>query len=168
MINDSSRKLFGKIRVIDILAIIIILAAIGGIGLKYSKARSVVAPFIKADEIQTVFFCEEVPEFSASQMEIGDIVEEPDRKVVFGHVKEIRIGKSINYVVSESGEYVVSSKAGYVSVYITVEGKGLYTNGSKIGGVTFDNTDYFIGREFAFRAGKVGMFGRISEVSKKG
>lgn len=146
MIMDNKGKLFGKVSIIDILIVVIILAGIvGGLGYKYSKSKTP-GVFVKNDDIQITFYAEEVPDFVANAIKPGAIFKESIQDVTFGQVKnasDIKIDKPVSYAANQNGEIMRSNtKQGYVSLFVTVEGKGIYSEN----GITINSVPYYIGQ----------------------
>ncbi len=165
MLIDNRGKLFGKVNIIDILIILILIAGIAMAGLKFFKSKTV-TPFTRLDDIRTEIFCEEVPEYAGKEIKPGDVIKDPIKNAEIGHVKDVKLKDSVSYGTDSSGKWVVSPKPGYVSVYLVVEGKGVYNDGKAKSGITFDNSEYWIGRQIELRAGNGALLGRISKFSK--
>lgn len=161
MFIDSKGKLFGKISIIDILIILVVLAGTAGLAYKVNNSKTI-TPFTKTDDIQVVFSADEIPEFVAKVMKVGDIVKDPIKGTVFGKVKDIKKGTSISRVETADGRIVVAERPGYVSLKVTIEGKGIYTNS----GITFDNADYYIGKSLEIRVGNTAIYTRIYDLKK--
>lgn len=155
-----------KIWITDVIIILVIIIALAGVWNKYAQAHSIM-PFSKPDSIQIVFYCESGTEVAADQVKLGDLVQDSDKGVEFGHVIDVKVGKSVSYGTSDKGEVVQSPKPKYASVYITVIGNGLYSDGKVSNGITFDNIDYWIGMNFSFKVGNAAFFGRIDDVEKR-
>lgn len=146
MIMDNKGKLFGKISIIDIIIVLVIVAGIvGGLGYKYSKSKTP-GVFVKNDDVQITFYVEEVPDFVAKAIKPGAICKESIQDVVFGQVKDagdIKIDKPVSYSSNDKGEIVRSNtKEGYVSLYVTVQGKGIYSDN----GLTINSVPYYVGQ----------------------
>lgn len=161
MIIDSKGKLFGKVSIIDILIVLVIIAGVGGVTYKFNKSKAV-TPFTKTEDIQIVFFTEDIPDYVAQSIKQGDLVKDRVSNSVFGRVKEVKIDKGIFYAPNDRGEMVASSKPGYVSLMLTVEGQGIYTDN----GVTFGNVDYYINKTLEVRAGNTAIWTRVYNIRK--
>lgn len=162
MIMDNKGRLFGKISIVDVVIIFVVVAAIAGIGYKFSKSK-MLNPFSQGDTVQIQFFWEETPEYAVESIKVGDTARDPSRNAVFGTVKEVKKGPSISWGVDSQGRQVKSSKEGYNSVLVTVEGKGIYSSN----GVSFDGSEYAVGKTLEVRAGNGTFWCRISGISKK-
>lgn len=141
MLIDSKGKLFGKISVVDILIVVIILGAFAGVAYKLKKSN-VVSPLAKAYTIQTVLYTDATTESSAKAIKEGDTVKDKVTGATLGKVTKIDIGPSIIYGIDAQGKVVASQKPGYVSVKITVQGKGTYDEM----GATFGSSNYYINK----------------------
>ena len=167
MFIDKKGRLFGKISIIDVLIVAFAIAVACMAAFKWGwlgTARSV-GPFIQeAHDILIEFYQEEAPDFVVKAAKIGDNAVEALKNTSFGRVVDIKVGKSVSWVKTESGEYVASSKEGYLNVIIVMETTGfLGSGGAKIGG-----EEYFIGRTIDLYAGRAAFRGRISGIAKKG
>lgn len=167
MIIDSKGKLFGKISIIDILIVLVLLAAIAGVGYKYAASKTT-TPFTVKDDIRMKFYGAEVPEYAANSVKAGDTVKDLVKGTVFGTVKEVVVDKAISVASTDRGEIVQASRPGFASIMITVEGKGLLGDGRS--GVTIDNSEYYIGDAIdKLRAGNAALYYnvRVYDISKK-
>lgn len=163
MLIDDKGRLLGKISIIDILLVVILasvlLFGLNKIGL-FSPKDALVD---NRDKIEIVFYQEEVNDFTANGVNIGDPATESLQNSSFGHVTGVEIGDSISWGSDIEGNQVATSKEGYSSIYITLESKGTVgPNGLKIGG-----SDYYIGEIITLRVGNTIFFGRISDANRK-
>lgn len=163
MIVDGKGKLFGKISIIDIVIVLVIVVAVAGVGYKYTKSKTA-SPFVKMDTIQLQFYQEEVPEYAAKAVNVGDAAIDAEQSSDFGKVVDVKVDKSVSWLQNPIGKIEPSSKPGYSSIYITMETKGVMGDtGVKIG-----NATYNIGKTVTLKAGKSIFYGRISDLKKKG
>ena len=162
MIIDSKGKLFGKVSIIDILIVLIVLAAVAGVAYKFTKSKTA-SPFVKLDNLEIKFYQEEVPEYVAKAVKRGDLAVESEQNSVFGRVTDIKVDKSVSWSQTPIGEIIQSTKPGYSSVLITIEGKGIYGDS----GVRIGNADYYIGRTTLLKVGNAIFYGRIYDIRKK-
>ena len=162
MIIDKKGRLFGKVSIIDILAIAIVIAIAVFVGGKLKKADTG-SPFTpKEDRIQTVYLIEELRDFVADELKVGDLARESVHKAIFGNVVDIKRDKSIYWVRTDQGRISKSSREGYSCVYITMEGTGTYGNN----GVTIGTGEYFIGQSIVLNIGKTQLYGVICDMKK--
>lgn len=161
--SKNNNKLKRRFTVIDLAIILVVIISIVGIGRKFTKAK-VSTPFTaKMDKIQISYFIEEVPEFAAEAIEIGSPVRESIQSASFGKVSDIVIEDSISWSRADDGSYVSSSKDGYSSLLITMDGEGII--GSN--GVTIDKSVYYIGQTLTIYAGNSMLQnGRIADIKK--
>lgn len=168
MVIDNKGKLFGKINIIDLFILLIIVAALVGLGPKFITSRTVNPIFNTAEKIVVEVYIEETPEFVASLIKKGDLVKDPARNAALGNVTDIKIDKSVFFAPNDKGEIVKTSKPGYNSIIVIAEGTGIYADGTTQVGVSFESADQFVGRTQEFRIGNTAVYGRISSFKKKG
>lgn len=163
MIIDKKGRILGKVSIIDVLVLLLILAVLGGVGYKYKKSGTA-TPFTRLDDLEITLYQEEAPEPAAKGVKTGDPVREAIQGSYFGKVKDVKIDKSVSWVEDRNdGKYVASFKQGYASIYITIEGKGLFGDN----GVTIDNAVYFVGKTLEVRVGNSVFWARIWDIRKK-
>ena len=162
MIIDDKGRLFGKVSIIDIIAVLIIVA-IGIFGYRYvfSSSTSYLAP--KDDTIQIVFYEEEVSSFTANRVKIGDPARERLQNADFGKVVDVKVGESVSWGESDEGHFVSTGKEGFSSIYITMEAKGIMDRS----GIIIDKAQYYIGQYITLYVGDCALYGTIHYAEKK-
>lgn len=158
--EDKGRK-FRKINIIDLLIIFIIIAAGLFVFNKFGKAR-VLTPFKEQDKMRITFWSESLPEYAVDAIRTGDVVQDKITTAVFGKVIKTEKGRDIDFRPGVNGEIVKSSKEGYCSLLLTVEGEGVDTPT----GTTFGNNDYFIYKYVEIKIGKTFAYARIKSIDK--
>jgi hypothetical protein len=161
MIMDNKGKLFGRISIVDILIVVIIIAGIVGAYYKFGKS-SMGTTFTKTEKIQMTFYMEDTSDFVAKSVNVGDIVKDRVQGTVLGKVTDVKIGPDIVFYPDADGKAVKSSKPGYASITITVEGQGVYSNTE----ATFGGSDYYVNKSFELRVGIANLFPRISAIKE--
>jgi hypothetical protein len=162
MLLDAKGRLFGKVSIVDILVLFVIGIVVGGLGYRYTRSSSVVMG--KGDPITIEFFIEETPTFAAEAIKQGDLAADFQMGAVFGRVTKMTIGEAITYGQNSVGEIVKSSREGYSSLYLSVDGDGFL---SREGGVTINNVDYFIGHTTILRVGSAKIMGRVFDIKRR-
>jgi len=162
MIIDNKGKLFGKVSIVDIMIVLVVLAAIAGVAYKVTRNDSI-TPFAKLDTIQTELYFEEMTDFAAESLKVGAIVKEQSMGATLGKVIAVYSAPSISYGVANDGSIVQTTKPGYSSVRIVIEGNGKYGEN----GVYFDNAAYYINSSYAFFVGNTKLWGQISDFRMK-
>jgi hypothetical protein len=135
---------------------------VGGLFYKFGKSGTV-TPFTKAQTIKMTIFNEDVPNFISDNVKVGDLVRDRVQNVVIGKVTEIKLGPDINYNPNDKGEEVVSSKPGYSSVTVVIDGSGLYN----ANGATFGGVEYFINKNVEWRVGITDFYAKITSLAKE-
>jgi len=167
MIIDSKGKLFGKVSIIDIVIVLVVVAAIVGVGYKITQSNTITLT-TKTDSIRLTFFSNESPEYAVKAVKEGDVVKDFEQGAVFGKVVgDIKADKALSYeefTEYVDGEWIVGSRPGYCSYYMTVDGEGVI---NADGGVNYGGANYYVGRTVIIRAGNNVFTGRIYSIEKK-
>lgn len=161
MVIDKNGKLFGKVSIIDIIIVFVILGVIGGAIYKFSVSNTA-TPFAIKDEFYIEFYCDEGPDFAINSIQVGDIATNYENGNTFGEVISITTDEVQRPTETNTGEYVISPKPGYLSAKINIKTNGFI---KEQGGVLIDNVDYYIGRTIILRAGKAVISARVFNVS---
>lgn len=156
MIKDG--KLFGKINVIDFIVILVVLLAVA------AAAVFVLMPKDGGDTLVMKFRIEEVDEFVAGKVKVGDPLYDDTYSLDLGEVTDVEIADSISYSTADDDNvWTISSKEGYKSMIITGECKGTKTKlGAEIGG-----KKYGVGHSFVLRAGDAKLYLRVYDIELK-
>ena len=162
MIVDDKGRLFKKINLIDLLIILIVIAAGIFVFGKYGKTK-IVTPFTKQDKVVVTFYTEGTPTYSADAINVGDTASDKVTNSVFGKVIKKEVGPDMSYDRDSVGSVVRSPREGYCSITLTVEGTGIYSDS----GVSVGNTDYYVYKYLELRAGKSYLYTRVENVEKK-
>lgn len=160
MIIDEKGKLFGKVNVVDFVVIAVVLLGIIGVGFKLLSSSTTL--FKKTEEFQIVFYNEDLPGYVADSINVGDKVKDSVRNTVFGEVINKEVTPSIVFAADDKGVLQQTSRPGYVSMKLTIIGKGVYTET----GIIINNTDYYVGRSLELRAGTGVIWTRIRELTR--
>ena len=151
-------KLFGKINIIDLLVILVILAAIAAVAVFLFMPKS------GGDTLIMKFRIEEVDEFVAKKVHVGDELYDDTNSLAMGYVTDVELDDSISYGEVNDGVYTLTSKEGYYSMIITGEVQGKKTSlGAEIGG-----KKYGVGHSFVLRAGDAKLYLRVYDIQVKG
>lgn len=161
MIVDEKGRLFGKINLLDILIVVIIIGVIVAVAYKLNNSK-VITPFTQKDNVTTVFVVDEVLDEVAKTLNVGESVKDRVTGAPFGVVKALEVNPSISYASNYEGKIIKSTREGYKSVVITVEGPGVYSNS----GVTFGNNDYYINKSLEIRVDNTSLYVRIQNMTK--
>ncbi len=147
-----------KFNVVDALVVLLVVAVVLVVGIKLMGGAFGGGNEVAKYEIS--FLCEEVPEFAANVIEVGDKVtcEMSDNNL--GVVKELKIEPSRTYVTTDNGDVICTGKDFYNCVSITAEViADEYEHGLKVKGAK-----YGVGHSITIRVGKAKIFGRVSGI----
>ncbi|HOJ11745.1 MAG TPA: DUF4330 domain-containing protein [Clostridiales bacterium] len=160
MLIDEKGRLFGKVNIVDLIVVAVIVLGVLGVAYKYVKSSS--SLFKKTEDLQIVFYNEDLPKYVADSIKVGDKVKDSVKNTVFGEVASVETDNSVVFAPNDKGELTQTTRPGYVSMKLTVKGKGIYTDT----GVIFNNTDYYVGRSLELRAGNGVIWTRVSEIKR--
>ncbi len=159
---DKNGKVFGKINIIDLLALIALIAAVAVFGFaKLGGGKSGLSN--NADDIEIVFYTEQVSDFVVDNINIGDKVCDADKNIDFGVVTDVKKGPAASYNQTSDGQIVVTDKPDYSSAYITAVGKA---NMDEYG-AKFEGTQYTVGHSLTIRAGNAKIYLRVYDIREK-
>lgn len=154
--NEKKKPRFNVIDAIVILAIV------------FAVAIGVYAIFISggvgagSGTYTVKYFCEEVPDFAAEVIQVGDKVVDEQKDVDLGTVTDVVVAGSRTYTTTATGEIKMAEKPHYNSVELTTTLKGQdYDNG-----VIAGSSKYGVGHSITIRVGKAKIFGRVSAIEK--
>lgn len=154
---DKNGKLFGKINLIDLILVLIIIAAVVFAAMKVVSNRN------KSSELSPVritFYAEEVPDYVTAALKEGTSVLDSTENVTIGTVESFKVGDPIGYATDTNGQVQEVQRTGYKSATITVLAK------AQLGehGATIDKTLYAIGHSLTIYAGDAKIYLKISDI----
>lgn len=153
---DKNGKIGGKVSIIDLLIVLVLLAALAFVGYRFlTKDRSGV---VNTQQVYISFTGAEVPNYVVDNIEMGARVFDDTENNVLGYVTDLQTGQGYHYDVDKNGETVALFPEDSSSVVVTSLATGtLDPNGLLIGG-----TRYAIGHTFVVYVGDCKMYLRIS------
>lgn len=158
MLLDRQGRLFGKVNIIDLLIVLVVILAVVFFAVKHFDGDVSVST---GEAVRMEFYAEEVPDYSANAVKIGDPLTDDTGNIHLGVVTDVTVAPAVSYATDDQGNVVVSEKPGYSSIRITGEGNGrIYEHGVIISG-----SKYGIGHSFTLRAGMGKFWLRVSGIS---
>lgn len=154
---DEKGRLFGKINLIDLIIVLIILAAAVFLGMKFLGPESTAAGTQKA---VISFYYEECPDYVADQLKAGDPVWDSGDNVNIGTVKDWTTADSVSYLLDDNGNTVQTSKDGYYALTLRCDTEGVIGEH----GITINGTLYGVGHTLTMYAGKCKLYLKVSAI----
>ncbi len=158
MFIDKKGKLFGKINIIDLLILVILVAAIAVLGVKFLGKGG--------KDVQTLemkFHIEEVDTWVTENVQVGDALYDGTYEQNLGVVTNVETGQSKTWGQNADGQYVLSSRDGYNSMTITGEVQGTKTAvGAEVNGQL-----YGVGHSMVLYAGDAKLYLRVQDIRVK-
>ncbi len=161
---DEKSRVFGKINIIDLLVIVVALAAVLYFGVKIITPK--VATVTAQDELVIKLYGEFSPSYVVEAIKVGDKVEDEGLHIDFGTITDIETYDGYLLTSDAEGKQHKATVEGYNSYTITTEAKGqLIEDGA--GGFKINGNTYVIGHGFTVRAGRTKLFLRLAGFEKK-
>lgn len=159
---DKNGKLFGKINIIDVIIVIVLLAAIlfGAYKFGLFSQRQVITA--NTDKLRLVFYQEEVNTFTTDNTKLKDPVTETLQNASLGSVVNLEVDKSVSWGYDKDGRQVKSTKEGFSSIFITAETTGTISPS----GILTGGSKYYVGQLMTLRVGTSTFFCRLYDVEK--
>ena len=154
---DKNGRLFGKINIIDLIFIVIILAAAVFAMNRFGVFSPEKTTGGAENKMLLTLYQEEANTFTVSNIKPGDPVSESFQNVNFGKVSEIEIGDPVNWGADQDGRQVEAGRDGYSSVKLTVDAPGTVTSS----GLTISGVKYYIGQILVIRVGTSTLYARV-------
>ena len=157
---DNKGRIFGKISIIDIFVVaMIIFIVLFGV-MRIGNARGI-GRFEPPVSISMTFMVEELEDFTAHRVRMGDPVSDNHTGAEFGNVQSIVREPRIEYNPDASGVLVPSIKPYFYHFEVTTIFEGhRFHNGILVDGHTF-----FTGEQMVARVGDTSLFIRVSDIT---
>ncbi|MCL1884224.1 MAG: DUF4330 domain-containing protein [Defluviitaleaceae bacterium] len=157
---DNKGRLFGKVSVVDLFAIVIIAMIIAVV---YFNVGASGRPVTQGSEqaVYITFFNPALQNFTVDALEIGAPVIDDANDTFLGRVVAIEVGDSISFMPDIHGNEVASPMEGYSSVSITARVDARISEGAPVLG----GNVYGVGSEVIIWAGRAKTMLHISEIS---
>jgi hypothetical protein len=154
---DKSGRLFGKLNIIDLIFIILILAAAIFTMSKFGVFSPERISGGVEQKIRLTIYQEEANTFTVSNIKPGDPVSESFQNTNFGKVTGIEIGEPVNWGADQEGRQIATGRDGYSSVKIEIEAPGTVNSS----GITISGVKYYVGQVLVIRVGTSTLYARI-------
>lgn len=158
---DEKGRLFGKINLIDLIIILIVIAALVFLGAKFFGPESTAA---NTQEAVVSFYYEECPNYVADQLQAGDSIWDSGDNVVIGTVKDWTTADSVTYLLDDNGNTVQTSKDGYCALTLRCDAEGVIGEH----GITINGTLYGVGHTLTMYAGQAKLYLKVSAIEPAG
>lgn len=160
MIVDDKGRLFGKISLIDIFAVVVLVMVVAVVYLNFGLGTRPVATGPEQPVIIT-FFIPALENFTVEALEIGAPVENDTDGTFMGHVIGFEVGESISFMPDANGNEVASPMEGFSSVTIQSQVYGRFVDGTLLLGGNL----YGSGTTVIIWAGRAKMMLQVSDIT---
>lgn len=163
-IIDEKGRILGRVSVIDVLIFVcVILLGIIGIYKYVNRERSNSANKVNQKLVIT-FVAEEVPSYVADTLKEGKKVRDSAWMSNIGTVVSYKVEPSISYATTFQGDYVKTTKEGYNSVEVVIDGEGYFEDT----GIRIDGQLFLVGKYMVMEIGESAYWGRFSSIKPIG
>ena len=163
-IIDEKGRVLGKVSIIDVLiAVFIVLLATVGV-YKYMHMDRNADEKRENEKLTITFVADEIPSFVVDTLKEGKKVKDSSWRTNLGTVMSYKVGPSVSYATTFQGDYVKTTKEGYNSVEVVIDGEGYFEET----GVRIDGQLFLVGKYMVMEIGESAYWGRISSVKRIG
>lgn len=158
---DKNGKLFGKINIIDLLIILVIIAAAIFLVAKMGGTESGDVGGTETGKVTLTFFGDDAPSEVDDKIEIGSPAFEDTTNINFGTVTGCTVEDAYKWSATADGTIVKVPVANTSFVTITVEADAVITDS----GVVLGDKTYSIGAQYAMHFGQTKVWARLTDIS---
>jgi len=160
MIINEKGKLFGKISVIDIFVLGSLVAVVLFGALRFGSTRGI-GILQTPVPVSISFIQEEVEDFTADRVSLGDPVSANVFNVDFGHVIDMAVSPAIVHNPNSDGIFTPSVRPGFSTIEITTQ---IYAHETD-NGIWVNGHSFFAGETVIISVGYTNLFVRISDIT---
>lgn len=156
---DEKGRLWGRINIIDMILILIVIAALAFVGIKFmGKGQIAIIP--EKQEVSVTIFTNALFHFVKDQLQVGEEVRLLTNNEVFGQIVDLETRNGFQLVSTADGRWVEADIPNKYSVNITIKGNAVKSGEFlSIGG-----TQLLVGSEVAIKGSRFTVKGIISDV----
>ncbi len=156
---DEKGKLWGRINIIDLALILIVLAALAFVGMKF-LGKGEIAIISEKQSVTVSIFTNGVFPFVKEQMQTGDEVRLQSNNALMGKIERLDIRNGFALIATADGRWVEADIPEKYSIDIVINGEAVKSGDSlSIGG-----TPLLVGSEVTIKGPKFWVKGIIMDV----
>lgn len=161
MILDKNGKIGGKINIVDAAAILLVIAVIAGICVRFgSKFTTAVE---SSETFEYVVKVQNVREYTVDALKKGGVITDKNSEEILGEVKDVRIETAYDTRETADGKITDVEIPEKYTCYVTVEAQGKESDDVYI---MSDTTELSVGRTVDLYTRYCQTSGIIKEVTK--
>lgn len=157
---DKNGKLFGKINIIDLLIILVIIAAAVFLVVKMGGSDTDTGSAVTG-KVAITFFGNEAPSEIDGKINIGDPAYEDTTNIGFGTVIDCTVEDAYKWGAAADGTVVKVPVVNTAFATVTVEADAVITDS----GVVLGDKTYSIGAQYAMHFGQTKVWARLTDIS---
>ena len=156
---DKNGKLFGKINIIDLLIILVIVAAIAFVGKRFFAGND--NDYGTPERVRMTFFADEAPALLAGKAEAGEPVTDYDNSTSLGTLSSYESEDAYTYELDPTtGEIVKVPVANTCFLTFTCDTAGYVADDA----LRINGFEYNVGNTITMRAGQTRVSCRLAQI----
>lgn len=159
---DKNGKLFGKINLIDLLILLVLIAVVVFVAMRFFVKDE--SGMIRNDPVRIEYTASEIRDFVADELVIGAPVKDMAENTDLGTLVSVETGEAYYWGTNDKGDTVRLTPDDSVSVVFASETVGNLDGN----GVVINGTRYAAGHTMVVYAGNAKVFVRVSGVYPAG
>lgn len=154
MILDKDGRVFGKINIIDLLAILLLVALVAFLGTKF------LLPATGEIKVELQFWVPEAEIWLAERITPAAPLYDTETDSHLGHVTRVETGTPNTWAITSDGKFVPASRDGFCS--LTICGNTVAVQEEN--GVTISGSHYAVGQAVLLCAGDAQLSARVRDI----
>ena len=158
---NKQGKIFGKINIIDLLAILVVVVAVVGIAIRFTSSAS--KNVTNKTEFSYVVELDDVRIYTVEALQKKGITTDKQGNVL-GEITDVKYEPKTEQVILENGESKMVEKPERYTVYVTLKGNGKEASDAYFVG---ENTELSAGANIKMFTKYANCTGKVFKVEKK-
>lgn len=157
---DEKGKLWGRINLIDLVLILIVIAALAFAGFKFLGKGEVQIINTEKQNVTVTIFTNGVYPFIKDQMNKGDVIRLTTNNAVFGTIEDLQIKSGFGLIATADGRWIEANTPNKFSIDIVLSGQATKSGET----LSIAGTNLLIGSEVSIKGSNYTLKGLISDV----
>lgn len=158
---NKDGKIFGKVNIIDLLAILVVVVAVIGIAIRFTSVAS--ENVTNKSEFTYVVEIDDVRMFSVEALQKKGLASDKQGNIL-GEITDVKYEPKTEQVIIENGETKMVEKPERYTVYVTLKGNGKEASDAYFVG---ENTELSAGANITMYTKYANCSGKVLKVEKK-
>jgi hypothetical protein len=155
---DEKGRIGGKVNLVDLVIVLILVAAVVFVAVKFFGPESTAA---NTEKVIISFYNDDCPTYVAEALNEGDVVWDSSSNVTVGTVKDWTSVPATAYILDANSDPIAIPADGYCYLTLNCEAEGVIGEH----GVTIGGTLYGVGHTLTLYAGESKMYLKVSAIA---